>query len=66
MVSDLERIDQLRVAQVLVEQGIDTALLEVAGFGQEHPVAADTHADGSDDPEGRQRNRRVEITLVDR
>lgn len=53
-------------AQVLVEQGIDVSLLEVTGFGQERPVASNTHPDGSDDPEGRQRNRRVEVILVDR
>ena len=33
------------------------------GYGAEHPVAPNTHSDGSDDPEGRQMNRRVEITI---
>ena len=28
------------------------------------PVAPDTHADGSDDPDGRAKNRRVEITVT--
>jgi OOP family OmpA-OmpF porin len=27
------------------------------------PVAANEHGDGSDDPEGRQRNQRVEILI---
>lgn len=54
------------VAQVLVEQGIDAALLTVTGWGQGRPAVANTHPDGSDDPDGRQRNRRVEIILVDR
>jgi len=34
------------------------------GYGERTPVAPNTHPDGSDDPEGRQRNRRVEIILL--
>jgi len=33
------------------------------GFGKQKPVASNTKPDGSDDPEGRQKNRRVEITV---
>jgi len=33
------------------------------GFGETKPVAPNTKPNGSDDPEGRQKNRRVEITL---
>lgn len=33
------------------------------GFGEQRPVASNTLADGSDDPDGRQKNRRVEITV---
>ena len=33
------------------------------GFGDTRPVAPNTKPDGSDDPDGRQKNRRVEITL---
>ncbi len=33
------------------------------GFGDTKPVAPNRKPDGSDDPEGRQKNRRVEITL---
>ncbi|MCS4509697.1 OmpA family protein [Xylophilus ampelinus] len=33
------------------------------GFGKRRPVAHNTAADGSDDPVGRQRNRRVEIVI---
>lgn len=35
----------------------------VVGHGKRQPVAPNAHADGSDDPEGRQRNRRVEIII---
>lgn len=35
----------------------------VHGFGRQRPLAPNTRADGSDDPDGRQRNRRVEIVI---
>jgi outer membrane protein OmpA-like peptidoglycan-associated protein len=34
-----------------------------AGFGARNPVAPNTKPDGSDDPDGRQKNRRVEIAI---
>ena len=34
-----------------------------AGFGAKKPVAPNAKADGSDDPEGRAKNRRVEIVV---
>jgi flagellar motor protein MotB len=33
------------------------------GFRAKKPVAPNTKRDGSDDPEGRQKNRRVEIVV---
>ena len=36
---------------------------QVAGQGAKNPVAANTHPDGSDNPEGRAKNRRVEIIV---
>lgn len=35
----------------------------VQGFGKKHPVAPNTKPDGTDNPLGRQRNRRVEIVI---
>ncbi len=35
-----------------------------AGFGETKPVASNTKPDGSDDPDGRAQNRRVEITVA--
>jgi outer membrane protein OmpA-like peptidoglycan-associated protein len=34
------------------------------GLGAKNPVAPNTKPDGSDDPDGRQKNRRVEITIT--
>lgn len=36
---------------------------QVAGQGAKNPVAANTHPDGSDNPEGRAKNRRVEVIV---
>jgi outer membrane protein OmpA-like peptidoglycan-associated protein len=36
------------------------------GFGDSKPIAPNTKPNGSDNPEGRQKNRRVEITLKKR
>jgi photosystem I P700 chlorophyll a apoprotein A2 len=33
------------------------------GWGKSRPVVPNTKLDGSDDPDGRQKNRRVEITV---
>ena len=37
--------------------------MNTQGFGDTKPVAPNRKPDGSDDPDGRQKNRRVEITL---
>ena len=37
--------------------------LVVRGHGEADPVASNTNKDGSDNPEGRARNRRVTITF---
>ncbi len=37
--------------------------MNTQGFGDTRPIASNTKPDGSDDPDGRQKNRRVEITL---
>jgi outer membrane protein OmpA-like peptidoglycan-associated protein len=36
----------------------------IEGHGKENPVAPNTHPDGSDDPAGRQKNRRVEVVIL--
>lgn len=45
------------VVSVPVNLGVD-------GRGKAEPVAANTNPDGTDNPEGRRRNRRVEITYT--
>ncbi len=50
-------------AQELIAGGIRRDRLTTQGFGEEHPVALNTHPDGSDNPEGRAQNRRVEVIV---
>lgn len=47
----------------LVLAGVDPNLLDIDGRGEAEPVAPNAQADGSDDPAGRQLNRRVEIFI---
>jgi outer membrane protein OmpA-like peptidoglycan-associated protein len=43
--------------------GVDSARITTRGLGETKPVAPNTNPDGSDNPQGRQKNRRVSITL---
>jgi flagellar motor protein MotB len=48
----------------LVEkEGLKQVKFVTRGFGEVKPVVPNTKLDGSDDPEGRQKNRRVEIIV---
>jgi outer membrane protein OmpA-like peptidoglycan-associated protein len=48
----------------LVAHGAVADAITIKGLGAANPVAPNTNPDGSDNPEGRQKNRRVEITVV--
>jgi len=54
------RADSVR--RWLVEHGA-TAPMTIRGWGKTRPIAPNTKPNGADDPEGRQKNRRVEITV---
>lgn len=43
--------------------GIDPSRMSASGVGEKNPVTPNSRPDGSDDPEGRRRNRRVEIVI---
>ena len=59
---DLSEKRASAVATQLKADGV-TANLETHGYGKTQPVADNTNADGSDNPAGRQANRRVEIYI---
>ncbi len=46
-----------------VKGGLASFQFSTKGFGAKQPVAPNNKPDGSDDPEGRQKNRRVSIVL---
>lgn len=59
----LKRADS--VAQWLKQNaGVSSSRISSKGFGETQPVAPNARADGSDDPDGRQKNRRVEIVIT--
>ncbi|HZA28178.1 MAG TPA: OmpA family protein [Gammaproteobacteria bacterium] len=45
------------------KKGVPESIITSRGSGETKPVAPDTNPDGSDNPQGRQQNRRVEITV---
>lgn len=47
----------------LVAHNAVPAATSIKGWGEQRPVADNTRPDGSDDPAGRQKNRRVEVVL---
>ena len=61
------RLSQRRaenLVQYLIAHNISPARLRAAGFGETEPVAPNENANGSDNPEGRARNRRTEVKIV--
>ncbi len=43
--------------------GLSEVRFSLEGFGEKNPIAPNAAPDGSDDPKGRQKNRRVEIVI---
>ena len=60
-----QRLSERRAESVrtwLAQHGSGAAIT-TRGWGKARPVAPNTRPNGADDPEGRQKNRRVEITV---
>jgi chemotaxis protein MotB len=55
---ELSTARAVEVVKLLVDAGMDSRNLSAAGYGEFAPV------EGNDTPEGRAKNRRIEITLV--
>jgi outer membrane protein OmpA-like peptidoglycan-associated protein len=61
------RLSQRRaeaVAIYLRQKGIAPDRLEAVGRGSDRPIAPNRNADGSDNPQGRAKNRRTEFHIV--
>ncbi|MFZ1371422.1 MAG: OmpA family protein, partial [Ferruginibacter sp.] len=52
------------VMDYILSKGITKTRIISQGYGETKPVAGNSHADGSDNPEGRQLNRRVEFKIL--
>lgn len=59
-----ERRAELVKQWLAQKEAVSQARMTTRGFGATKPVAPNTRPDGSDDPAGRQKNRRVEIVLT--
>jgi outer membrane protein OmpA-like peptidoglycan-associated protein len=60
---DLSRRRAEAVAQELVKQGMRSDRVTFEALGETRPVAPNRKADGTDDPVGRAKNRRVEAVI---
>lgn len=49
----------------LIGKGIATERLVAKGYGETRPIARNTNPDGTDNPAGRQRNRRTEFRILE-
>ena len=61
------RLSQRRsesVVNYLLSKGISKERLVARGYGESQPIAPNTNPDGTDNPEGRQLNRRSELKIV--
>ncbi len=52
------------VVDYLINKGIDKERLVAKGYGKTQPIAPNSNPDGTDNPEGRQKNRRTEFKIV--
>jgi len=52
------------VVKYLIQRGIRKDRLSAKGYGETQPVAPNKNEDGSDNPEGRAKNRRTEFKVV--
>lgn len=52
------------VFNYFVAKGISPSSMQTIGYGETRPIASNTNPDGSDNPEGRAINRRVELSIM--
>jgi outer membrane protein OmpA-like peptidoglycan-associated protein len=48
---------------LVANAGVQPSRIKTTGWGETKPVAPNSNPDGTDNPQGRQKNRRVELTL---
>jgi len=58
-----ERRAQAVRGWLIAERYAEEGTVGIKGYGKARPIAPNTMADGSDNPAGRQKNRRVEVVI---
>jgi outer membrane protein OmpA-like peptidoglycan-associated protein len=56
----------IAVMEYVVNKGISKDRVGYQAFGRSQPIAPNTNPDGSDNPEGRQLNRRIEVKVLNK
>jgi outer membrane protein OmpA-like peptidoglycan-associated protein len=51
------------VTLALEHSGVSSGRITTRGYGERYPIAPNTYADGTDNPAGRAKNRRVEVII---
>jgi outer membrane protein OmpA-like peptidoglycan-associated protein len=51
------------VGSAIRSSEVDSSRLQTRGFGKKYPIAPNQNSDGSDNPAGRAKNRRVEVII---
>ena len=62
-----QRLSQKRAesaVEYIVASGIKSTRITAKGYGEVRPIARNTNPDGTDNPEGRQKNRRTEFKVT--
>jgi peptidoglycan-associated lipoprotein len=49
----------------MIQHGIAAERLQAKGYGESKPIARNTNPNGTDNPEGRQKNRRTEFKILE-
>jgi peptidoglycan-associated lipoprotein len=62
---DLSQRRAQSAVNYIIEHGIAPDRLVAKGEGESRPIARNTNPDGTDNPEGRQRNRRTEFKILE-
>lgn len=62
-----QKLSQKRAESVvnyLISKGIEPKRLKAQGYGESQPIAPNENPDGSDNPEGRAKNRRTDFKII--
>lgn len=62
---DLSQRRAESAVRYLVQRGIAPDRLVAKGYGEDRPIARNTNPDGTDNPVGRQKNRRTEFKILE-